>query len=160
MKPLATALLVSWLLPAAGLAADRTPLGAAIAGGGPFEPTLAAIQENVFTPSCALSFCHGSSMSANLDLRDGHAYDSIVNVESVETPPALRIAPYLPDESYLICKLEACSWIVGQQMPLIGGPLEQAVIDVIRDWVAEGAPEFPTISVQAASWGRIKATYR
>ena len=135
--------------------------GAAISSRGlPFEPTLAAIQANVFTPSCALSFCHGEAMTANLHLSEGHSYDSIVNVPSIELPSAMRVAPFLPDESFLICKLENCSWIVGSQMPLIDGPLDQSVIDVIRLWVQIGAPPENPISVESESWGRVKALYR
>jgi hypothetical protein len=152
-------------LPAAGMAAEpssRDWSGSAIAQRGdfPFEPTLPEIQANVFTPSCALSFCHGGSMQANLDLREGAAYSNLVNVPSIEVPDHLRVLPYSPDESYLICKLENCSWIVGNQMPLIGGPLDPAAIEVIRQWITLGALEFPSVSVDGSSWGRVKSLYR
>jgi len=152
-------------LPAAGLAAEpssRDWSGSAIAqrDGLPFEPTFPEIQANVFTPSCALSFCHGASMQANLDLREGAAYSNLVNVLSIEVPDHFRVLPYSPDESYLICKLENCPWIVGNQMPLIGGPLDPSYIAVIRQWITLGALEFPAVSVDGASWGRVKALYR
>jgi len=84
-------------VPGAGLADDGPSTAAAIAGG-PFPPTFQAIQDNVFTPSCALSFCHGASMQADLDLREGAAYAMIV------TCPAWRSRtrtdqPYDPDNS-------------------------------------------------------------
>jgi hypothetical protein len=72
----------------------------------------------------------------------------------------MRVLPYDPDASYLICKLENCPWIIGSQMPLIGGPLDPAVIDVIREWITLGALEFPSISVGETSWGSVKALYR
>jgi hypothetical protein len=127
---------------------------------GTLDPTLASIQANVFTPGCALSFCHGEAMTAGMDLREGNSYASIVNVPSAEFPVWDRIEPFFPDQSYLICKLEACPSMVGQQMPLIGGPLGQGVIDVIRQWVEMGAPETDAISVDATSWGQVKAGYR
>lgn len=144
------------------MAADRTTWdGAAISGGGlPFEPTFAEIQANIFTPSCALSFCHGAAMQMGMDLREGAAYQSIVGVPSFEVPDKFRIAPFLPDESYMICKLENCSWVVGSQMPLIGGPLPSEVIAVMRAWVQAGALEFSPISVENQSWGRVKALYK
>lgn len=151
---------IALLVPGTGLAAQSTYDGAAIAGGGPFPSTFEAIQANVFTPSCALSFCHGAAMSANMDLREGAAYASIVNVASVEFPDWDRIEPFNPDASYMICKLEACPNLIGQQMPLIGGPLDQSVIDVIRAWVLSGAPEFSGIAVEPTSWGRTKSAYR
>ena len=42
--------------------------------------------------------------------------------------------------SYLIHKLEGRSDIVGSRMPLGGPFLAQADIDVIRTWIAQGAP--------------------
>ena len=145
---------------APAFALQQTASGAVIAGGLPFPPTFEAIQANVFTPSCALSFCHGAAMSANMDLRAGAAYASIVGVPSVEVPSLHRIEPFAPDNSYLICKLEACPQIVGQQMPLIGGPLDPAVINVLRVWVLSGAPEFGSVAVEPTSWGQVKAGYR
>jgi hypothetical protein len=142
-------------------AATRAYDGSVIAfsAGPPFEPTLQAIQKNVFTPSCALSFCHGDAMMADLDLREGSSFGELVNVPSVEDPSRFRVEPFNPDDSYLICKLEACSTMIGQQMPLIGGPLDQPVIDVIRQWITDGAADEP-ISVESQSWGRVKALYR
>jgi hypothetical protein len=128
--------------------------------GPPFDPTLDDIQANVFNPSCAASFCHGAAMQANLDLREGASYAALVDVASVEVPSLDRVEPFDPDASYLICKLEDCPVMVGQQMPLIGGPLDQEVIDVIRQWILLGAPEDGSIAVDEESWGRIKAAYR
>jgi hypothetical protein len=125
-----------------------------------FPPTLDDIQNNVFTPSCALSFCHGASMQAGLHLEAGFSYDSLVNVASLEDPTRLRVEPFDPDNSYLICKLEACPTMVGQQMPLIGGPIPQATIDIIRDWISLGAPEGGPVSVETQTWGQVKASYR
>lgn len=155
MKPVATiAVILGVCVLGAAPSSAQTPIA------GVFPPTLPDIQVNVFTPSCALSFCHGAAMQAGMDLRAGAAYANIVNVPSLEVPGKDRIEPFAPDESYLICKLENCPWIVGQQMPLIGGPLDQSVINVIRQWVLLGAPETPIVSVEGTSWGRVKATYR
>ena len=153
MKPIVTIPLVLALL------ASGPAHGQAIAGG-PFPATFEAIQANVFTPSCALGFCHGAAMQAGMDLRAGAAYDMIVNVPSVELAGWDRIEPFDPANSFLVCKLEACPSLVGQQMPLIGGPLDPSVIAVIKQWVLEGALEFPNIAVEATSWGQVKATYR
>ncbi|GJM44563.1 MAG: hypothetical protein DHS20C21_14050 [Gemmatimonadota bacterium] len=130
------------------------------ASGGVMTPDLPSIQTNLFTPGCALSFCHGAAMSANLDLREDASYTSLVDIRSVEHPTWDRVEPFNPNESFLICKLEACPELVGQQMPLIGGPLDQSVIDVIRAWVAKGAPESPGVAVDANTWGQVKAIYR
>ncbi|MBZ0270381.1 hypothetical protein K8I85_19685 [bacterium] len=146
--------------PAAGRASHALPDEFGGVAAGIVDPTLDSIQANVFTPGCALSFCHGEAMSAGLDLRAGNSYASIVDVPSAEFPVWDRIEPFFPDQSYLICKLEACPSMIGQQMPLIGGPIEQPVIDVIREWVEMGAPETGAVSVDAATWGQVKASYR
>ncbi len=157
--------LVAMILSAtSGLAADRVghhmDRGIPRPGpaGMPFDPTLEAIQANVFTPSCSQSYCHGSSQAADLHLEDGYSLASLVNVESVEVAGVLRVAPYSADNSYLICKLEACSSMVGVPMPVIGYPLDPAVISVIRTWIDNGA-EGP-VAVENSSWGEIKSTYR
>ena len=55
----------------------------------------------------------------------------------VEDGDFQRVEPADPDNSYLIQKLEG-SASFGAQMP-IGGPLNQETIDVIRQWITDGA---------------------
>jgi hypothetical protein len=117
----------------------QVPVALEVTWAGPFPATLAAIQANVFTPTCALSFCHGAAMSANLNLLEGSSFDNLVGQESAEVAGVLRVDPFRPDDSYLVCKLENCAWIVGTQMPVLGGPLDPSVIGVIRRWISEGA---------------------
>ncbi len=108
-------------------------------GGTPLEPTLASIQSNVFTPTCAVSGCHtGAGAQQGLRLESGMSHAMLVNVPSVEVPSLLRVEPGNPDDSYLIQKLEGTA-AVGGRMPLVGGPLPQADIDVIRQWITDGA---------------------
>ena len=74
-----------------------------------------------------------------MDLTDVAAsFASLVNVTSIQEPPSLRVEPIDPDISYLIHKLEGTQafWA---RMP-DGGPfLPQETIDVIRDWIQQGA---------------------
>jgi hypothetical protein len=143
-------------------AVERDHEGVAIAASAAaaFPPTLDDIQINVFTPSCALSFCHGAAMQAGLHLEAGFSYDSLVNVPALEDPTRFRVEPFDPDNSFLICKLEACPTIVGQQMPLVGGPLPQATIDIIREWISLGAPDGGSVAVETQTWGSVKSLYR
>jgi hypothetical protein len=62
----------------------------------------------------------------------------LVNVPSSENNAVMRVAPNDPNNSYLIQKLEGTA-SVGAQMPLNGAPLPQATIDVIRQWITDGA---------------------
>lgn len=97
-----------------------------------------AVQDNVFTPSC--STCHsGAAAPLGLRLDAGNAYASLVNVASVEVGSLRRVLPGDPNNSYLIQKIEGRA-AVGARMPLGGPPLSQANIDLVRAWVAAGAP--------------------
>ncbi|MGI9203135.1 MAG: Ig-like domain-containing protein [Woeseiaceae bacterium] len=101
--------------------------------------TLAQIQANVFTPTCATAGCHaGGSPPQGLNLEDGNSFTSLVGVASSEVPAILRVAAGDPDNSYLIQKIEG-SAAVGSQMPLGGAALDPAVIADIRQWITDGA---------------------
>lgn len=106
---------------------------------GTFAPNLSEIQANVFEPNCAITGCHlGSAAPQGLRLDRANSYGMLVNVASSESSSTLRVAPGDPDSSYLIQKLEG-SASVGAQMPLGAPPLEQASIDIIRQWISDGA---------------------
>lgn len=105
------------------------------------QPTLNSIQENIFSTSCALSGCHaGANPVLGLDLSAGEAHASLVDVASTERPDLSRVEPGAPDESYLVHKIEGRSSIEGQRMPAGRDPLSQEEIDVIREWIVQGAP--------------------
>jgi hypothetical protein len=93
----------------------------------------------LFTPTCATAGCHtGAGAPQGLRLDEANSYGLLVDVASTEVPSILRVAPGDPDNSYLIQKLEGTA-SVGDQMPLGGPPLPQASIDVIRQWISDGA---------------------
>jgi len=106
---------------------------------GAFGPNFSEIQANVFAPNCATSGCHlGAGAPQGLRLDDANSYGLLVDVASSEVSSTLRVAPGDPDNSYLVQKLEGTA-SVGAQMPLNAPPVEQASIDVIRQWIADGA---------------------
>jgi hypothetical protein len=95
------------------------------------------IQETVFTPFCVT--CHaGASAPLGLRLEEGVAYAALVNAPSSQVPSRLRVQPGSPDSSYLVHKIEGRS-AAGVRMPLGGAPLPQASIDLIRQWIQDGA---------------------
>lgn len=107
--------------------------------GDTLEPTLASIQENIFTPICTQ--CHtGASAPQGLRLEAGMSYGMLVNVASAEVPELMRVEPGNPDDSYIIHKLEGTQ-AVGDRMPLGGPYLSTAQIGVIRQWITDGALE-------------------
>lgn len=96
------------------------------------------IQDTIFTPMC--TGCHvGAGAPQGLRLDAGNSYALLVNVASTEVPTLLRVKPGDPQNSYLVQKIEGRQ-AVGGRMPLGRDPLPQASIDLIRAWIAGGAP--------------------
>ena len=104
------------------------------------DPTLASIQAQVFTPTCAISGCHaGGTAPHGLDLTAGNSFGNLVNVASGEIPALMRVAPGDPDNSYIVQKIEGTA-AAGGRMPANGPPyLSIETIAAIRQWITDGA---------------------
>lgn len=132
-----------------GLDSNGNPITAGSGGSGVLTADFQSIQDNVFTPICTK--CHiGASAPQGLELDAGHSYALLVGVPSSEQPAVLRVAPGQPDNSYIIRKLQDTPGITGQQMPYGGPYLPQSTIDVIRQWITNGAPQATAQSIEAA----------
>ena len=111
-------------------------------GTGPENPTsissatFAAIQQEVFTPTCAISGCHNGSERPNLT--SAVAYNNIVNVQSAQGVD--YIDPGNPDNSYLYRKIIGVN-IAGRIMPRNGAAFAAAITDSVRTWIENGALE-------------------
>jgi hypothetical protein len=124
-----------------GLDQNGRPVTGDGGGGSTLTADLQSIQEHVFTPICTV--CHaGAAAPLGFRLDAASAFAMLVNAPSVEVPTLLRVSPGDPDSSYLIQKLEGHA-AVGGQMPLGQAPLPQATIDVIREWIENGAAPAP-----------------
>jgi hypothetical protein len=103
------------------------------------QPTLASIQANVFTPSCAKSGCHADpGAMLGLNLEAGQSAANLINVPSFYGGMIVRVIPGNPNDSFLIQKLEGTA-LFGAQMPADGLYLQQVTVDVIRQWIQDGA---------------------
>lgn len=110
-------------------------------GNGDEQATLSSIQNDIFTPSCALAGCHSSgSASAGLSLAAGDSFGALVNVPSSQVPSLNRVTPNNPDSSYLVKKLRGDADIQGARMPNGSPPLSAAELDRIVRWINAGAP--------------------
>lgn len=111
-----------------------------------FEPaSLADIQATIFTPKCATEFCHDTSgRNGNLVLEPGSSYDQLVGVEpaalSARDAGLLRVREGDADTSFLLIKLLGPPASQGSRMPMIGDPLSDEEIDLVRRWILQGAP--------------------
>jgi hypothetical protein len=103
-----------------------------------------SIQANVFTPIC--SVCHsGATAPQGLRLDAANSYALLVGIASSEVPSLQRVQVGNPDGSYLLQKIVGNA-SVGDRMPDGGPYLPQATIDVIRQWIADGAQKSAIIS--------------
>ena len=102
--------------------------------------TFARVEAEVIKPSCAFSICHGGGSSGGLSLTGDAAADhaALVGVASAGKPDETLVIAGDPDNSYLVKKLEDASGIAGDAMPSTG-PLTDAQIQLVRDWIADGA---------------------
>jgi hypothetical protein len=121
--------------------------------------TLAELQTTIFTPSCAIGFCHdtqGAPSSSNLNLEEGMSYANLVGVTPTNEPAAeaglLRVEAFEPDNSFLVLKVchpdlgeELCPVMLprefGTPMPLLRPALSAEEVEAIRLWILRGAPE-------------------
>lgn len=106
------------------------------------EATFTRVQNEVFTPTCALSGCHlgpASLAQEGLVLTEGVAYDSIVNVRANQNPSIFRITPGDATNSYLWRKITPGEQIIGDRMPQTGS-ITEAQRQLITDWILRGAP--------------------
>ena len=108
------------------------------------EPTLASIQDSLFTGTCQNSRCHDGFWNAGkLDLTKGVSHSDLVNVPSQLDSTMLRVYPGKPDSSYLVWKIEGHPRMRGRLMPLWSRNqrLHPDVVQAVRDWILDGAKE-------------------
>jgi hypothetical protein len=107
--------------------------------------TLDQLRADVFIPSCATTSCHSSvAAKGNLVLDDYNAYANLVDVAADNAAAAeaekLRVVPGKPDESFLFQKITGqLKPDEGDRMPQTGIPLTAEQIEMIRQWIADGA---------------------
>lgn len=167
MSPLGYTLLVGSLAAAMagcagngmGLDANGNPdtPGSGGSAGGTLAANFQSIQDNVFTPICTK--CHsGAGAPEGLQLDPGHSYAMLVGVPSTEQPGVLRVDPSNPDSSYIVLKLQGSPGITGARMPFGGPYLPQATINVIRQWITDGAPNSGSTTAAAKLVQRFAVT--
>lgn len=127
----------AWLLSSAAL------FGCAEPEPSPDPVSFSEQVQPVFNEQC---LCHmespsGTQVAPFLTLNEGRSLGELVGVASMEAPDLARVEPGVPEESYLWHKLRGTHLDVGgsgEIMPPTGS-LEETTIQLIEDWIAQGA---------------------
>jgi len=107
------------------------------------QPTLASIQQYVFSPICASCHYPGGSIPSLNSIEISYA--ELVNVESFFCSNgsggyAKRVEPYQPDASCLVMVIEGAQGAGGLSMPPSPiRPLNADQKEAIREWITLGA---------------------
>lgn len=140
-----------------GLDANGNPIGSGSSAPEPLTADFQSIQDNIFTPICTR--CHvGANAPEGLQLDQAHSYALLVGVPSAEKPSVLRVKSGDPTDSYIIQKLQNSNGIVGQQMPYGGPYLPQSTIDVVKQWITNGAAAPSGVAADVAAVSRESST--
>ncbi|HCV43893.1 MAG TPA: hypothetical protein DGH68_10455 [Bacteroidetes bacterium] len=92
----------------------------------------------IFNAGCAVSGCHLPGGSGPMSLATGVSYGNLVGVNATNGPCAgdKRVQPGSAGTSALIKRLEGNC---GTRMPIGSSPLSTGQIQLIRDWITQGA---------------------
>ena len=111
-----------------------------IDAGRPPPATLGELQDEIFTPGCALSGCHDASSAAgSLILEEGLAWQALYEVRSVDWDNwgiLYRVAPRDPDASWIVRKIDPYGCCVH---PRGDRRLGNHQYQMLREWIADGA---------------------
>lgn len=108
--------------------------------------TFERIQTQVFDVSCSSESCHSSlGQAGDMILDSEHSWDALINREPANPIASahgwMRVMPGEPGQSFLLAKLtNSLAAGEGLGMPYSAAPLEAGTIEVIRAWIAAGAP--------------------
>jgi len=118
-----------------------------VASGSASGSTFARIQTEVFDVSCSSASCHSSvGQAGGLVLQEGDSWQSLVGQAPSNSIAAdhgwMRVNPGHPETSFLLNKLaDNLAAGEGQSMPWGAAPLTPETVDIVRTWIAAGAPQ-------------------
>ncbi|MEK6643945.1 MAG: hypothetical protein AABZ08_08550 [Planctomycetota bacterium] len=96
----------------------------------------------IFSANCAI--CHkpggfADDQGITLYLTAGNAHGLLVNMPSDQDSTLTRVVPGNSAQSLLYLKISSDNPPVGIRMPFLRSPLSQSDINLIRDWIDQGA---------------------
>jgi len=121
-----------------------------------FPTTYDLIQKAIFeNHGCTSLLCHDTTAAGGLDLRAGHSYENLVDVEAMTVPGTKRLDPGSKDTSLLWLNLAARTLpdqytATLRGMPLGLDPISPDELEALRLWI-EGGGASRTANVAAAA---------
>jgi len=106
----------------------------------PMPVTLTEIQNQIFTPRCTSTICHGGAFPQfGMNLEEGQTISNTVGVDSAELMGFFRVEPGNSTDSYLFMKLVGDPRIIGERMPFGGPFLSSDELLLVAQWIDDGA---------------------
>jgi len=96
----------------------------------------------IFNTNCVVCHQGQGAGQSGLSLEPRVSYGNLVGVPSTENAKQMRVKAGVPEQSYIIAKLtgtQVAAGGLGAQMPYQAAPLSQSHIDVISQWISQGA---------------------
>ncbi len=108
----------------------------------PQNVSFATQLQPLFTANCTSNACHDAMIPAEgLNLTASASYAALVNKQSGQCPSSKFVEPGAPERSYLVMKLTASgACFIGTRMPKALPALSTDKIQLVRDWIFNGAP--------------------
>lgn len=125
-----------------GCATTVTPPDGGGNGNGDTTVSFSTQVQPIFTSNCA--GCHSSGgiddlFGIELRLTAAESFAKLVNQPSVQDTSLTIVIPGDSASSLIIAKIDSGSPPVGARMPLFGPVLSQSQIDLIKNWIDQGA---------------------
>ena len=93
----------------------------------------------IFDANCIQCHIAGGIADQIMHLNSGESLAALVNTPSVQNPSLTRVVPGDSASSLIFQKISQDSPPVGSRMPLGGPFLDNSTINLIRDWIDQGA---------------------
>lgn len=103
------------------------------------DPSLASDIQPIFMAKCAIASCHDAFAQAGLDISKDKAYDNLVDVPSTNDPSKIRVVRNNADSSYPFINIAGQPADGTTRMPIGGNPLPDNEIQLIQNWIDQGA---------------------
>ena len=122
---------------------SKTPAPAPTPTPAPATISFSKDVQPIFNNHCVTCHQGQGPEQSNLTLEPRLSYNNLVGVASTGNAALMRVKAGAVEDSYLIAKLTGTQVEAGgkgAQMPYNAAPLTQAQIDLISQWITQGAP--------------------